>query len=750
MKTKIYFTFIFVSTAMLIYSQRYSMELTFTAVNSADRVQLDSIKVMNRTQGGDTTLYWPDTVLVLDYPAGITDLNSDIEGFQVFQNYPNPVAEQTTISMYVPEKDRVRIIVSDIIGRSILKEDRVLHRGRHAFRFIPGNANMYFFTAQWRGHRSNIKILHLSTRNNAGSLEYMGSIPEPSLLKAEKALREFSYNPGDELLYIGYAGTLQSGMLDNPDTSQTYTFQFATNIPCPGTPTVEYQGQVYNTIQIFSQCWLKENLNVGWQIPGSGHMSDNGFIEKYCYNDEPDSCTKYGGLYQWDEMMQYTTQQGAQGICPSGWHLPTDEEWKVLEGAVDSQYGIGHAEWDKYEISLPEWRGFDAGTNLKKNDSWKGNGNGTDLYGFAALPGGFLQANISYRFIGIQGFWWMSTESSSTSAWSRYLGSNQHGVFRDINDGKNDAVSARCIRDSEPTIELIFTAVNNTTHVQVDSIKVMNQTQGGERMLFGSDTTLLIPRELLFNPGDEMIYIGYSDTLQSAILDTPAESQMYTFQFATNIPCPGMPTVDYEGQVYNTIQVMSQCWLKENLDAGTMIQGNQFPQDNGLIEKYCYNNSQINCNSYGALYSWNEMMAYTTEPGSRGICPQGWHVPSTEEWRVLFGVVDSQYGIGAAEWDLPPDEFIGYDVGKNLKSTSGWSGNGSGTDLFGFSVLPGGYRHTSGSFNGLGEAGNLLTSNQINASDAAHLFVSYDHSEVGLSDFMPKTYAISLRCLKDD
>jgi uncharacterized protein (TIGR02145 family) len=121
----------------------------------------------------------------------------------------------------------------------------------------------------------------------------------------------------------------------------SYTFQFATNIPCPGMPTVEYEGQVYNTIQIFSQCWLKENLNVGMMIPEAKDQSNNGIIEKYCYNNEPDSCAKYGGLYRWDEMMQYTTQQGTQGICPPGWHLPTDEEWKVLEGAVDSQYGIG-------------------------------------------------------------------------------------------------------------------------------------------------------------------------------------------------------------------------------------------------------------------------------------------------------------------------------------------------------------------------------------------------------------------------
>ena len=88
---------------------------------------------------------------------------------------------------------------------------------------------------------------------------------------------------GDELLYICYMDTLQSGVLDSPEDNKSYTFQFATNIPCPGTPTVEYEGQIYNTIQIFSQCWLKENLNVGTMIQGGVGMSDNGLVEKYCY-----------------------------------------------------------------------------------------------------------------------------------------------------------------------------------------------------------------------------------------------------------------------------------------------------------------------------------------------------------------------------------------------------------------------------------------------------------------------------------
>ena len=59
-------------------------------------------------------------------------------------------------------------------------------------------------------------------------------------------------------------------------------------------------------------------------------MTNNGIIEKYCYDNDPVNCATYGGLYQWDEMMQYTTQQGTQGICPAGWHLPTDAEWTIL------------------------------------------------------------------------------------------------------------------------------------------------------------------------------------------------------------------------------------------------------------------------------------------------------------------------------------------------------------------------------------------------------------------------------------
>ena len=441
MKTRIFLTVTALFLIISVVGQKPTLELTFTAIDSATYVELDSIKVMNRTQGGDTTLFWPDIVLLLAYQVGITEITNDAGSLQVFQNYPNPVTYQTTISFYVPEKDKVTLIVTDMLGRVLINTERILHQGYHSYQFTPGNGSLFLFTVQWRESYSSIKILQTnSVSNNTCTLEYMGSEASSLKVKATEDIQSFFFSIGDELLYIGYTDTLQSGILDAPEESKTYTFQFATNIPCPETPTVTYEGQLYNTIQIFSQCWLKENLNVGEMILGSEDMTDNGIIERYCYNNVKDSCLKYGGLYQWDEMMQYTSLQGSQGICPSGWHLPTNEEWKVLEGAVDSQYGIGDPEW---EGDL--FRGFNAGTNLKTKSGWNSNGNGTDLFGFSGLPGG-LRFFDGFSDVSYSVFLWASSEINYLDAWYRLILYYYPGVAQD-SYSKELGFSVRCLKD---------------------------------------------------------------------------------------------------------------------------------------------------------------------------------------------------------------------------------------------------------------------------------------------------------------
>ena len=172
--------------------------------------------------------------------------------------------------------------------------------------------------------------------------------------------------------------------------------------------TDKRNGQIYNTVLIGEQCWMAENLDKGEMINGIEEMTDNGIIEKYCYDNDVENCYEYGGLYQWDEMMQYTNTNTTQGICPEGWHIPTDEVFKILEGSVDSQYPVGDPIWDTTGI-----RGFDAGLNLKSTTGWRDNGNSTDLYGFTALPAGWCWEDGG--FISLEGwtYFWLSSEYGS-------------------------------------------------------------------------------------------------------------------------------------------------------------------------------------------------------------------------------------------------------------------------------------------------------------------------------------------------
>ncbi len=202
-------------------------------------------------------------------------------------------------------------------------------------------------------------------------------------------------------------------------------------------------GKVHNSVQIGTQCWMAENLNIGTMINVSSSQTNNDTIEKYCYNNSTTKCNTYGGLYQWNEIMQYVTTKGTQGICPSGWHLPTDAEWKILEGAVDSQSPVDRSVWNK-----EGWRGTDVGKNLKSTSGWHRLRNGTDLYGFGALPGGYRgSAGDTGDNITEYGSWWSSSRSSGTNAWGRTLYYENDRSGRRSWD-KTVGLSVRCLKDN--------------------------------------------------------------------------------------------------------------------------------------------------------------------------------------------------------------------------------------------------------------------------------------------------------------
>ncbi len=200
--------------------------------------------------------------------------------------------------------------------------------------------------------------------------------------------------------------------------------------------------QQYYTVQIGTQCWMAENLNIGTMINGSNYQMDNGTIEKYCFNNNVNYCNQFGGLYQWYEMMQYITTEGAQGICPTGWHLPTDAEWMTLEEEVESTTGVN---WNAYG-----WRGTDAGGNLKVTGTgyWSyPNTGATNSSGFTALPGGFYSTNGQFGYLSLHSYWWSSTHISTSYARYRLLDNNHAEVGRQ-GISSMYGLSVRCLKDN--------------------------------------------------------------------------------------------------------------------------------------------------------------------------------------------------------------------------------------------------------------------------------------------------------------
>ena len=212
-------------------------------------------------------------------------------------------------------------------------------------------------------------------------------------------------------------------------------------LPCPDIPTIVYGGQTYHTVLIGEQCWMKENLNIGSMIHGEINQSDNDTIEKYCYNNLEANCDKFGGLYQWDEMMNYDQEGKTQGICPEGWHIADDEDWKLLEGTVDSQLEVGNGEWNAIGF-----RGTDAGARLKSSSGWYQDGNGLDIYGFSVLPAGYRYMYGHYDYAGRDALFW-SPDIGSSSLYKLFRDLNYH--TQDIYRSRTDIIhglSVRCIK----------------------------------------------------------------------------------------------------------------------------------------------------------------------------------------------------------------------------------------------------------------------------------------------------------------
>jgi uncharacterized protein (TIGR02145 family) len=219
-----------------------------------------------------------------------------------------------------------------------------------------------------------------------------------------------------------------------------------------------------------------------------------------------------------------------------------------------------------------------------------------------------------------------------------------------------------------------------------------------------------------------------------------------SWDIGTNRDGQSCGSVNYGGTTYNSVIIGMQCWMTQNLNIGTAILESQDQTNNTVIEKYCYNNSTANCDVYGGLYQWAEMVQYingATNTTSwspvptgnlQGICPSGWHLPGDAEWSSLTTYLGGESVAGGKM--------------KETGTTHWLTPNTGATNSSGFTALPGGYRYTDGNPYFLPLGGYFWSASDYAAPHAWGRYLYYTNAGV-FRNYYIKSYGYSVRCLRD-
>lgn len=219
-----------------------------------------------------------------------------------------------------------------------------------------------------------------------------------------------------------------------------------------GTLTDDRDGQIYKTVKIGDQWWMAENLNYAYtDVPldySQGSTSFTSDSTSWCYNDSSEYCAKYGRLYTWSAAMDSAAKfsdngkgcgyglltcelkHPVRGVCPSGWHIPSLQEIQTLYESVTEAY-----------VAVE----YSAGFELKSTDGWLRGGNGSDSYGFSALPAGKRYVNGSFGYKGLYAYFWTSNPSCNNCAYFEYLTYTYERSY--ISEIMDTGLSVRCIKD---------------------------------------------------------------------------------------------------------------------------------------------------------------------------------------------------------------------------------------------------------------------------------------------------------------
>ncbi|MCQ2271288.1 MAG: hypothetical protein MJZ72_00640 [Bacteroidales bacterium] len=575
---------------------------------------------------------------------------------------------------------------------------------------------------------------------------------------------------------------------DTAWAADTLTFTTLT-VPCPGAVRTnehatelgsidsvrDVEGNSYATVQIGSQCWMAQNLRTTQYADGTtpvslGFDTSTSTAYRYFPDGDTNNVATYGHLYNWKAVMGSSTSSnnipsGVQGICPDGWHVPSDAEWTQLTDYVNSQSGYKCGGTDKNIAkalaSATGWKSSSyncsVGNNLSPNNA----------AGFSAVPAGFYSG--SYSDFGSYATFWSATQID-TIARSRFLGYGGASVIK-YNKSKNFGFSVRCLRDPlTVTTDSANTVTKNgaTLYGNVKSLGKYTTAQAGFRYGTSASTmTNIVSDEVAMMAAGQFSYgitgltanTKYYYKAFSANGTDTVYGEVKNFKTLSINPCPNAATVtDVDNNVYNTVQIGNQCWMAENLRTtkyanGTAIANGGTTPSITTAYRYFPGGDTNNVATYGHLYNWKAVMGTSTSSkanpsGVQGICPDGWHVPSDAEWTQLTAYVKSR----GYKCNVSPD-----NIAKALASTTGWMsspdycdvGNDpSANNATGFSAVPAGsYNGSRSGFDGVGGNAYFWSATSIRIY-AYYRSINYSDEYVTCDDHF-RDNGYSVRCLRD-
>ena len=608
-----------------------------------------------------------------------------------------------------------------------------------------------------------------------------------------------SLSPGVYTAYVrDYAGCEYSKEVTIED-DETQDLTSILLQACPDAITVtDNDGNVYNTVQIGDQCWMRENLRTTKKPDGSNIALNS---ERYCPNNDTNIVDVYGYLYTWDAMMNGASStnanpSGVRGICPAGWHVPSDAEWIQMANYVGSQseYTCGGSSTNiaKALASATGWTSYTSTCGVSDNQDLN------NATGFSALPAGWYYGGAYSNFTSTASFW-TSTIDLNNLVLRRYLHRSSAKLNPADNINKSGGCSVRCIMDEPgsatqaPTVTTgdvsslaATSATLNGSISNPDNVPITAQgfewkaTDGGSyTQVFATGSTMNYALTSL-TPATSYTYrafvtTGFGTTYGSEVSFTTTSNSVTSGQ-----ACPGTPTVtDHEGNVYNTVQIGDQCWMRENLRTTTSpstgtylipVAGTGYTYTGKQARWYNNDSTTYAPMNYGLLYNWNAAVdTFNTAYGEtsvntsssnavyvtftdhrRGICPAGWHLPSDAEWTQLTEYVSSQS-------DYVCGGNTSY-IAKALADSVGWKSSSgetctpghkqSANNATGFSAVPAGIFERSFFTNARSDA--IIWSATQYDSDAFVIRLEYSTSVYWFNNSAYKHLGLSVRCLRDE